>query len=146
MLTLLQVFFFFPPSCFSALNHVQESAYEGKGCTPHRGAPSAQHGWRGPWGPEARGQGEEIGQDVFRAMPRALRCQVSRGQERSQRPSMCCLAEDRVQAKQGVKCLLIRSVKTGLERQARLGRAWKCDKQGLMERHMKSRGSGPHCR
>lgn len=28
---------------------------------------------------------------------------------------MCCLAESRAQAKQGVKCPLIRSVKTGLE-------------------------------
>lgn len=59
---------------------------------------------------------------------------------------MCCLAEGRVQAKQGVKCLLIRSVKTGLERQARLGRAWKCDKRGLVETDVKSWGSGPHYR
>lgn len=142
MLTLLQVLFFSPSllQCFKSCS--------GKLLRRERlhTASWRAFGWRGPWGPEARGQREEIGQDVFRAMPRALRCQVSWGQERSQRPSMCCLAEDRVQAKQGVKCLLIRSVKTGLERQARLGRAWKCDKQGLMERDMKSWGSGPHCR
>lgn len=146
MLTLLQVFFLPPSPCFSALNHVQESAYEGKGCTSHLAVPSPRRGWGGPWGLRSRGQQEEIGQDVFRGMPRALHCQVRRGQGRSQRPSMCCLAEGRVQAKQGVKCLLIRSVKTGLERQAWLGRAWKCDKWGLVERELKSWVSRPHCR
>lgn len=147
MLTLLQVFFFFfflfLLQCFKSCSGKRLRRERLRTASRRAFAP-AQLG--GPWGPGGRGQQEEIGQDVFRAVPRALCCQVSRSQGRSQRPSMCCLAEGRVQAKQGVKCLLIRSVKTGLERQAWLGRAWKCDKRGLVGRDMKSWGSRPHCR
>lgn len=147
MLTLLQVFFFFSLfllQCFKSCSGKRLRRERLRAASHRAFRPSTAGEGHGDQG--GRGQWEEIGQDVFRAMPRALCCQVSRGQGRSQRPSMCCLAEGRVQAKQGVKCLLIRSVKTGLERQARLRRAWKCDKRGLMQRDMKFWGSGPHCR